>query len=53
MDQQVFCKPCFKKNFLSKGNYSEGFGKLKPQQQHDLKTGWWGYLVGSCIALLK
>ncbi len=34
-----YCKPCFKKNFFTKGNYSEGFGKLKPQQEHDLKTG--------------
>jgi len=25
--------------FHSKGNYSEGFGKLKPQQEHDQKTG--------------
>jgi len=39
MQAEVFCKPCFKKNFFSKGNYSEGFGKLKPQQEHDLKTG--------------
>jgi len=39
MEGMVFCKPCFKKNFFSKGNYSEGFGKLKPQQEHDLKTG--------------
>lgn len=21
------------------GNYSQGFGKLKPQQEHDLKSG--------------
>jgi len=39
MQGEVFCKPCFKKNFFSKGNYSEGFGKLKPQQEHDLKSG--------------
>jgi len=39
MDGEVFCKVCFKKNFFTKGNYSEGFGKLKPQEQHDLKTG--------------
>eukprot|EP01119_Soliformovum_irregulare_P017587 TRINITY_DN524_c0_g1_i1.p1 TRINITY_DN524_c0_g1~~TRINITY_DN524_c0_g1_i1.p1 ORF type:complete len:433 (-),score=127.61 TRINITY_DN524_c0_g1_i1:224-1522(-) len=39
MEGEVFCKPCFKKLFFSKGNYSEGFGKLKPQQQHDLKMG--------------
>jgi len=39
MDGEVFCKVCFKKNFFTKGNYSEGFGKLKPQEQHDMKTG--------------
>jgi hypothetical protein len=39
MDGEFFCKPCFKKNFLSKGNYSEGFGKLKPQAEFDQKTG--------------
>jgi len=37
MDNKTFCKPCFKKLFLSKGNYSEGFGQLKPQHQHELK----------------
>jgi len=37
MDNKTFCKPCFKKMFLSKGNYSEGFGQLKPQAQHELK----------------
>ena len=25
-----YCKPHFKQLFASKGNYSEGFGKLKP-----------------------
>jgi len=39
MEGEVFCKPCFKKMFFTKGNYSDGFGKLKPQEQHDLKTG--------------
>lgn len=28
-----FCKPCFKKTFMEKGNYSEGFGKQKPQAE--------------------
>jgi len=39
MNNKTYCKPCFKKNFLSKGNYSEGFGELKPQHQHELKKG--------------
>lgn len=39
MEGRTFCKPCFKKNFFTKGNYSEGFGKLKPQQEFDLKSG--------------
>jgi len=39
MEGVFFCKPCFKKNFFSKGNYSSGFGKLTPQQEHDLKNG--------------
>ncbi|EFA81840.1 LIM-type zinc finger-containing protein [Heterostelium album PN500] len=39
MEQKTYCKPCFKKLFFSKGNYSEGFGQLKPQHQHDLKKG--------------
>eukprot|EP01114_Cavostelium_apophysatum_P008862 TRINITY_DN2174_c0_g3_i1.p1 TRINITY_DN2174_c0_g3~~TRINITY_DN2174_c0_g3_i1.p1 ORF type:complete len:270 (+),score=107.95 TRINITY_DN2174_c0_g3_i1:65-874(+) len=39
MDSEVYCKNCFKKMFFTKGNYSEGFGKLKPQEQHELKTG--------------
>jgi len=33
MDFKYYCKPCFKKLFFSKGNYSEGFGKKKPQEQ--------------------
>jgi len=37
MDAKTYCKPCFKKLFFSKGNYSEGFGQLKPQAQHELK----------------
>jgi len=37
MDGQLFCKPHFKQLFKSKGNYSEGFGRLKPQQEHELK----------------
>jgi len=39
MEGEYFCKVCFKKNFFSKGNYSDGFGKLTPQQEHDSKTG--------------
>jgi len=39
MEGEVFCKPCFKKNFFTKGNYSAGFGKLTPQEQHDQATG--------------
>ncbi|KAF2076814.1 hypothetical protein CYY_001891 [Polysphondylium violaceum] len=40
MESKSYCKPCFKKLFFSKGNYSEGFGKLKPQHQHEFnKTG--------------
>lgn len=30
-----------------KGNYSEGFGKLKPQQEHDLKSGLWVFEICS------
>jgi len=37
MDGRVFCKPHFKQLFNSKGNYSEGFGKLKPQQEFEAK----------------
>lgn len=39
MDSVFYCKPCFKKNFMSKGNYSEGFGRLKPQQEYEQKKG--------------
>jgi len=39
MEGRLFCKPCFKKNFFTKGNYSEGFGKLKPQHEFERKTG--------------
>jgi late competence protein required for DNA uptake (superfamily II DNA/RNA helicase) len=39
MEGKFYCKVCFKKLFFSKGNYSEGFGKLTPQQEHDVKTG--------------
>src|SRR5690242_16373416 len=39
MEGVFFCKPCFKKNFFTKGNYSSGFGKLTPQQEHAMKTG--------------
>jgi len=39
MNSVYYCKPHFKQLFASKGNYSEGFGKLKPQQEHDLKSG--------------
>jgi hypothetical protein len=34
-----YCKPHFKQLFSSKGNYSEGFGKLKPQQEFESKRG--------------
>lgn len=33
MEGLFFCKPCFKKTFMEKGNYSEGFGKAKPQAE--------------------
>jgi len=39
MNNVYYCKPHFKQLFASKGNYSEGFGLLKPQQEHDLKSG--------------
>jgi len=39
LNGEFYCKPHFKQLFQSKGNYSEGFGLLKPQQEHDLKTG--------------
>jgi len=39
MEGQLFCKPCFKKAFFSKGDYASGFGKMTPQQEHDNKTG--------------
>ena len=39
MDNVFYCKPHFKQLFKSKGNYSEGFGKLKPQQEFEQKTG--------------
>lgn len=39
MENVFYCKPHFKQLFAEKGNYSEGFGKLKPQQMHDLKSG--------------
>jgi len=39
MEGVFFCKPCFKKHFFTKGNYSAGFGKLTPQQEHAQKTG--------------
>jgi hypothetical protein len=35
LDNQLFCKPHFKQLFATKGNYSEGFGKLKPQQEFE------------------
>jgi hypothetical protein len=37
MEAKTYCKPCFKKLFFSKGNYSEGFGQLKPQALHEAK----------------
>lgn len=37
MDGKLYCKPHFISLFKKKGNYSEGFGKLKPQQEHDAK----------------
>lgn len=33
LEGKFFCKPCFKKLFKLKGNYSEGFGKV----QHKMK----------------
>eukprot|EP01133_Synstelium_polycarpum_P013846 gene13846-16326_t len=39
MESKSYCKPCFKKLFFTKGNYSEGFGQLKPQHQFDAKKG--------------
>jgi len=39
MENEFYCKVCFKKLFFSKGNYSDGFGKLTPQQEHEQKTG--------------
>lgn len=32
----LYCKPHFKQLFMAKGNYSEGFGHLKPQQEYEL-----------------
>jgi len=37
MDGVFYCKPHFKQLFASKGNYSEGFGKLKPQHEFNAK----------------
>jgi len=39
MDGIFYCKTHFKQLFKEKGNYSEGFGKLKPQQEFNLKAG--------------
>eukprot|EP00038_Savillea_parva_P009376 m.183137 g.183137 ORF g.183137 m.183137 type:complete len:457 (-) comp15731_c0_seq1:249-1619(-) len=33
LEGQMFCKPCFKKNFKLSGNYATGFGK----EQHKMK----------------
>jgi hypothetical protein len=33
LEGRLYCKPCFKKMFKLKGNYSEGFG----QEQHKMK----------------
>eukprot|EP00041_Stephanoeca_diplocostata_P038417 m.1514987 g.1514987 ORF g.1514987 m.1514987 type:complete len:938 (-) comp25215_c0_seq18:3333-6146(-) len=33
LDGKLYCKPCFKKLFKLKGNYSQGFGK----EQHKMK----------------
>lgn len=33
LEGKLYCKPCFKKMFKLKGNYSEGFGK----EQHKMK----------------
>jgi len=37
MEGKYFCKPHFKQLFLSKGNYSEGFGSEKPTAKWDGK----------------
>jgi hypothetical protein len=37
LDGKLFCKTHFKQLFKTKGNYSEGFGKLKPQQEFEQK----------------
>ena len=50
MEGIFYCKPHFKQLFAQKGNYSEGFGKLKPQQEHDLKTGL-NFKISSCFDL--
>ncbi|PRP88078.1 hypothetical protein PROFUN_04169 [Planoprotostelium fungivorum] len=39
MDGVFYCKPHFKQLFASKGNYSEGFGKLKPQHEFEASKG--------------
>jgi len=39
MDGIFYCKPHFKQLFASKGNYSEGFGKLKPQHEFEASKG--------------
>jgi len=31
----LYCSPHFNQLFAAKGNYSEGFGKLKPQQEFE------------------
>eukprot|EP01119_Soliformovum_irregulare_P003683 TRINITY_DN145_c0_g1_i15.p1 TRINITY_DN145_c0_g1~~TRINITY_DN145_c0_g1_i15.p1 ORF type:complete len:359 (-),score=154.64 TRINITY_DN145_c0_g1_i15:17-1093(-) len=35
---KFYCKPHFKMLFQEKGNYSEGFGELKPQHQWEAKN---------------
>jgi len=47
MNGVFYCKPHFKQLFASKGNYSEGFGLLKPQQQFDQSKGVTSGLYGS------
>ncbi len=39
LDGKLFCKPHFKQLFGSHGNYSTGFGQLKPQEQFELGKG--------------
>jgi len=35
LNNEFYCKPHFKQLFASKGNYSEGFGMMKPQHEFE------------------